>query len=145
MLGVSLLVVHLLRPLPIVLIAPRWLSMLAALVAVAGLGLGLSALAPMRHSFRVAPAPRQDAYLVRHGVYRRLRHPMYTAVLLLVAAVSLHQPDWGVLIVAAANVVFYLAKAGYEEGLLRARYADYADYQRGTWGVIPGRGRARGE
>ena len=34
-------------------------------------------------------------------------------------------------------------KARYEEGLLRARYPEYPDYQRRSWGVVPGWGRRR--
>ena len=107
------------------------LVLTAALVA----GAALIALWP---SFRVAPTPKHDAVLIQHGVYRRLRHPMYTSVLLLLTAMSLHQPSVAVLLVAGLNATFYLAKARYEESLLLAHYPGYAAYRAKTWGVVPG-------
>lgn len=111
---------------------------LALLLAGAAAGIGGAALLALRPVFRVAPTPRHDGVLVTHGIYRWLRHPMYNAVLLVVAAVALHRPDPWVLAAAGANVVFYSTKARYEEGLLRAHYPDYEAYRRRTLGVLPG-------
>lgn len=111
---------------------------LAAIAGTLALGVGLAALVSMRSSFRIVPTPRHDATLIQHGIYRRLRHPMYTSVLLLLTAISLHQPSAAVLLVAGINVVFYLAKARYEESLLLAHYPGYAQYRARTWGVVPG-------
>lgn len=103
-----------------------------------GVGLGLGALWALRRSFRVAPTPRNDGVLVTDGIYRRFRHPMYTAVLLLIAGCTLVRPDLPVLGLAVANLALYVGKARYEEGLLLAHYPDYAAYRRRTLGVLPG-------
>ena len=113
----------------------NWPALVLAGIAA---GIGVAALLALRPVFRVAPTPRRDGILVTHGIYRWLRHPMYNAVLLVVAAVALHRPDPWVLAAAGANVVFYLTKARYEEGLLRAHYPDYEAYRRRTLGVLPG-------
>ncbi len=113
-------------------------TVLAALAGALAVGVGLAALVSMRRSFRIVPTPRHDAVLIQHGVYRRLRHPMYTSVLLLLTAISLHHPSVAVLIVAGINGVFYLGKARYEESLLLAHYPAYAQYRARTWGVVPG-------
>lgn len=110
----------------------------ALLLWAAAAALGLNALWNLRNVFRVAPTPRTDGVLVEAGVYRRLRHPMYTAVVLVVAGIAVTRPDAAVLAVAGANLVFYLAKARYEEGLLLARFPGYAAYRRRTIGVVPG-------
>lgn len=111
---------------------------LAALAGTLAMGVGLAALVSMRNSFRIVPTPRHDAVLIQHGVYRRLRHPMYTSVLLLLIAISLHHPSVAVLLVAGINAAFYLGKARYEESLLLAHYPAYAQYRARTWGVVPG-------
>lgn len=121
-------------PLP----AATWRTCLVALLAVGAAAIGVSALVSLRPSFRIAPTPRSDAVLIQHGVYRRLRHPMYTSVSMLVTAITLHHPSVGVIAVAAVNLAFYLAKARYEESLLQRRYPDYARYRARTWGVVPG-------
>lgn len=114
-----------------------WHVISAVCLTLAG-GIGVAALWQLRHSFRVAPTPRRDGRLVTDGIYRWLRHPMYTAVVLVASGLALVRPDPTVLGAAAANLAFYLAKARYEEGLLLAHYPDYAAYRKRTLGVLPG-------
>jgi protein-S-isoprenylcysteine O-methyltransferase Ste14 len=102
-------------------------SLLLALVAFRDLGAAL----------RVRPAPRAGARLVDRGVYRILRHPMYTSVALVGAGLAFREATWSVALAAAAVVVFYLAKARHEESLLLATYPEYAEYRRRTFGVLP--------
>jgi protein-S-isoprenylcysteine O-methyltransferase Ste14 len=61
----------------------------AVLALAAGGGLGLWALRANRPgNFHIRPTPHPQGRLVRHGPYRWLRHPMYTAVLLAGAAAA---------------------------------------------------------
>lgn len=101
-------------------------------------GIGATAAWQLRRSFRVAPTPRGDGRLITHGIYGRLRHPMYTSVVLVVVGLAFVRPDAAVLASVAANLAFYLGKARYEEGLLLAHYPEYAAYRRRTMGVLPG-------
>jgi protein-S-isoprenylcysteine O-methyltransferase Ste14 len=103
-----------------------------------GATLGATALLQMRRHLRVLPTPRDDAPLLRTGVYGRWRHPMYSAVLSLVAAMSLHHPSPAVLAVGGLNVALYVLKARYEEGLLLRHYPAYGEHRSRTWGLFPG-------
>lgn len=102
-----------------------------------GLGIAFRAFRDLGASFRVAPEPRDGAVLVAHGIYAVLRHPMYTAVILLAGGLVLLRPGLLVGLAAAALTGFYLCKARYEESCLRRRYPDYGDHVRRTFGVIP--------
>ena len=108
----------------------------AALLAFA-IGIVGKAYFDLGHSFRVHPRPKDSAVLIRSGIYRRLRHPMYSAALVCCVAIAIRSGAAAQVGVCAANIIFYLLKARYEEGLLRSRYADYADYMRTSWGVVP--------
>ena len=119
-----------LLPTPVMLAAPAFLAAAAILVAAAVAAVG-------RH-LRVQPAPGPAAPLVTHGVYRRFRHPMYTAVVLAVGGLFLLRSTLLVGVVAAVIVGFLHLKARYEEVLLAAHHPDYAAYRRRTWGIIPG-------
>ena len=119
------------------------MSTIALGLGVCAILLGAVALLQMRNSFRVKPTPRPDATLVREGIYRHLRHPMYSAVLGICAAITLHHRTVAVLAMALLNLVFYVLKARYEEGRLDAHYASYAAYRARSWGLIPGWGRDR--
>ena len=113
--------------------SPLCLPLLAAAAA-----LGLWALAANRPgNFNIRPDPKEGGVLVRHGPYRHVRHPMYLAVLLFGAGVTVGFADawrWAVLGLLAAVLHF---KARYEERALAARYPDYANYARRTPALIP--------
>lgn len=107
-----------------------------ALVAL-GVTLATVAFLNLRASFRVSPEPRTDAVLVTRGIYRFLRHPMYTSVVLVTAGLFLTKPTANMGISAAAIVIFFLIKARYEEKKLRERYAGYGEYAARSFGVLP--------
>jgi protein-S-isoprenylcysteine O-methyltransferase Ste14 len=75
-----------------------------------------------RRNFTIMPDPREGNTLSQAGIYRFLRHPMYTAVLLCGVAVSFGAPSvWRWLALAVCLVVLLL-KVHFEEGLLTPRH-----------------------
>lgn len=116
---------------------PGWLSAAAAaivavgvaVVAVAAIGLG-SALTP-------TPVPRSGAELTTAGLYRLVRHPIYTGVLLIVAGITLHSANAITVLVAAATWGFFVVKSRFEERHLSSVYPGYGAYAETTPRLIP--------
>lgn len=103
-------------------------------VAAAGLALGMWSVWSLGAAFSPFPEPLPGAVLVDHGPYRRMRHPIYSAVVLAMAgsAAALSSPAG--LAVTAVAALFFWFKAGYEERRLRLLvpgYSSYADRVRG--------------
>jgi len=88
-------------------------------------------------NFNVRPAPRPGARLVRHGPYRWIRHPMYSAVLLCGAACAWAAGVPSAWLCAAALLAVLAAKALLEERWMRQEHAGYAAYSAGTWRFVP--------
>jgi methyltransferase (TIGR00027 family) len=109
-------------------------------VCLAGLALLLVSVFTLRRVIQVAPAPRAGGHLVEAGVYRYLRHPIYTAMVLLVAGLWLRRPTASVAVAGAAVIASLLIKARYEEALLAKQYAEYPRYRARTRGVLLTRG-----
>ena len=85
------------------------------------------------------PEPTTDGVLVTSGVFRWIRHPLYTANIVLILGIALHQESIAGLAVAALAAGFFWMKAGYEEIRLSLRYPAYRDYMRSTSGrLVPG-------
>ena len=125
------------------LVSPVVVRWGGGLLCAAGLLMMAAALATMGRVMQVSPMPKDDGQLVTRGIYRHLRHPMYTAIVLVVIGLALRQPSLVVTAAGIALIVLLLAKARFEETLLIARYPGYAEYRHHTWGLIPGTGRAK--
>ena len=82
---------------------------------------------------------KTDHELVRTGPYRKLRHPIYTAMLGMCVGTALIDGHVHALVGLALVVVAYWRKVHMEEANLREAFGvRYNDYRRATWGCIPG-------
>ena len=88
-------------------------------------------------NFTIMPDPRTGNTLSKRGIYRFVRHPMYTAVLLCGAAVSFGEPSlWRWSALAICTLVL-LTKIHYEERQLTARHPDYPAVMNGIARLVP--------
>lgn len=108
---------------------------------VAGLAVASVALLHLGEAVTPLPEPRPGAELVATGLYRWVRHPVYSGVLLTAVGWTLVFPSEWTAVVTVALLLLLTAKSGYEERLLRTRYAGYADYARRTPRFVPRPGR----
>lgn len=84
--------------------------------------------ASLRRSLTVVPIPKEEGQLSTTGLYRYVRHPMYSSVLLLALGISLNSGSAiKYLLTLSLCVLFYL-KSVYEEKYLRLKYPNYAEY-----------------
>jgi protein-S-isoprenylcysteine O-methyltransferase Ste14 len=112
----------------------RAAAVLLAALGVAFLAAGTRALGP---ALTALPAPRPGARLVRHGIYRWVRHPIYTGVILLAGGWAVFRGSTAHLVLAGVVAAFFGAKASWEERWLARQYPDYDDYRRRTRRFLP--------
>lgn len=84
------------------------------------------------------PKPKEDGRLVRHGLYARVRHPVYAGVILLAFGWSLATASTSRLLLAAALIAFFDAKANREEAWLLQKFPEYAAYRAEVEKLLPG-------
>ena len=83
---------------------------------------------------------REDHRLVSHGVYRRVRHPMYAALFLYSVGQLLALPNWlaGPSYLVTFGILFAL-RVRAEEGMMLEEFgAGYAAYMAGTKRLMQG-------
>jgi protein-S-isoprenylcysteine O-methyltransferase len=117
-----------------------WILAISALMLVSGLALRLTAILTLRRFFTTRVTIRPDHRIVRHGVYRRLRHPSYTGLLMAFFAMGFVQGNWlsflGLMAPVTAAVLYRIA---VEERALRENFGEaYAEYSRQTRRLVPG-------
>lgn len=117
------------RPAAVLVVAGILFFSGLGLVAFSALGLG-TALTP-------SPVPTSTGQLTTSGLYRFVRHPIYTGVLTAVAGITLRSGNWVHVAIAIATYVYFDRKAAWEEQRLRETYSDYDDYATRTPKFIP--------
>jgi protein-S-isoprenylcysteine O-methyltransferase Ste14 len=123
----------------------RWLPAapyLAPLGLALQAGCGLLGAWARRHlgrNWSGAITAKVDHQLVRSGPYRRLRHPIYTAMLGMFLGTALVSGRLHGVVALALISFAYARKIPLEERNLRQVFgAAYDDYRRESWAVIPG-------
>ncbi len=112
----------------------------ATLLLAGGLALRWVAIITLGRLFTVDVAVHRDHALVDGGVYRHLRHPSYTGILLAFAGLGLYIGNW--LAVGALTLPLwaaFLRRIRQEEAALLAGLGEpYAAYCRRTRRLLPG-------
>jgi len=82
---------------------------------------------------------RKDHQLIRQGVYRSIRHPMYVAIFLFGVAQALMLQNWVAGLSALVTFVpLYFVRTPREERMMRDWFGEeYQDYVRQTGRIIP--------
>jgi protein-S-isoprenylcysteine O-methyltransferase Ste14 len=83
---------------------------------------------------------RQDHRLITEGVYRHVRHPMYTAFWLWAVAQALLLPNWvaGLSGLLGFGILYFLRVSQEEQLMLDTFGDDYRAYMARTKRLIPG-------
>jgi protein-S-isoprenylcysteine O-methyltransferase Ste14 len=82
---------------------------------------------------------REQHRLITHGVYRRIRHPMYAALLLYSVGQALVIPNWvaGPSYLVAFAILFVFRVHAEERMMLEQFGDDYAAYMARTYRLVP--------
>ena len=99
-----------------------------AILFIVGGYFGLAGVIVLGRNRTPYPQPRADSELVQRGIYARVRHPLYTSVMLASFGWALIWQSGSSLLAALALVPFFHAKARGEERWLREKFPDYTDY-----------------
>lgn len=112
-------------------------AVLASSVVLVGVVVAVAGGLRLGKTLTPLPIPKDDGELITTGIYRFIRHPIYSGVLL----ASLGIVIWGA---SVAHVIGWLAllgvlfvKATLEEKMLKERYSHDRDYQETTGRLLP--------
>jgi len=102
-----------------------------AILAAGSVALLLLARLQLGKSFSVTP---QAKGLVTHGLYSRIRNPMYVFLDLALVGVALATDSWYPLLPLIILVPLQVRNSGREARLLQEKFgAAYSEYRRSTW------------
>lgn len=97
----------------------------------------LASASSLRGSLTPMPLPKVGGKMTSKGLYRYVRHPMYTSVLLFALGIASYYGDLYKYILVGSLCVLFFFKSSYEEKFLVKTYPGYAEYAKVTPRFIP--------
>lgn len=116
---------------------PVWVVITASLLFLIGYMLYAEVLRENAYLSRTVEV-QDDQQLIDTGLYSVVRHPMYTATLLMFLSMPLILGSWWVLLIFFIYPILIIKRIQNEEQVLREGLKGYNDYQqRVRWRLIP--------
>ncbi|MEM7207933.1 MAG: protein-S-isoprenylcysteine O-methyltransferase [Pseudomonadota bacterium] len=118
---------------------PLWLSMIGAIVLVFGLWLFWRSHADLGRNWSVSLEIREGHTLISEGVYKSVRHPMYSAIFFIFVSQALLIHNWiaGIGGIASFTLMYFI-RVPREEAMMREQFGDeYLEYSRTTGRIFP--------
>ncbi len=116
---------------------------IGSLLFFAGVGLGLWSAVYLGRGLTPSPLPNGSTELVVKGPYGIVRHPMYTAVMLLSIGISFKSGSIGVVLATIGLIALFTVKARWEEAQLSLAFPGYRRYMEEKGRFVPGVGKRR--
>ncbi len=108
-----------------------------AVLFVVGAYFGIAGVLVLGRNRTPFPEPRANSELIQHGIYARVRHPLYTSVMLASLGWALLWQSGAAFLAALTLLPFFHAKARREERSLTQTFSHYADYARRVPRFLP--------
>ena len=125
---------------PTAFLAGRWLAYVCLGLLALGLAIRWSAIYTLGRSFSANVAIHSTQKLNQSGLFRWMRHPSYTGVMLIFVAMGLATRNWlGLAIIVVLPMAALLYRIHVEEVALAGAFgAEYVEYSQKTKRLIPG-------
>ncbi|HKG54992.1 MAG TPA: isoprenylcysteine carboxylmethyltransferase family protein [Anaerolineales bacterium] len=118
---------------------PDWLRWAGVALTLAGFALLQWAQVTLGKSWSDTPRMMNEQALITSGPYQFIRHPIYTAFILILGSVLLISANWFIGLAWLSMTVLEVAsRVGFEESLMLEYFGDqYRDYMQKTGRLLP--------
>jgi protein-S-isoprenylcysteine O-methyltransferase Ste14 len=83
------------------------------------------------------PSPKQNSELIKTGVYKIIRHPIYTGLIMTTFFYALYSHSLLKIVIAIILFILFYFKSKYEEILLCDKFPEYYNYSKNTYRFFP--------
>jgi len=107
------------------------------LLAIFGAIIIILALLQLNKNLSPFPSPKNNTALLQNGLYKYIRHPIYTGIILFFTGYSVYQNSFYKLGISMLLLVLFYFKSNYEEQRLGQKFPDYKLYKSKTEKFFP--------
>lgn len=83
------------------------------------------------------PSPKFNTSLIKSGVYKFIRHPIYTGIILASFGYGLYTDSFYKILISIGLYILFYFKSEYEEERLTKKFSDYIVYKKSTGRFFP--------
>jgi protein-S-isoprenylcysteine O-methyltransferase Ste14 len=116
---------------------PRMLTILCGVTTIIGLAVMVIGATGLGRGLTATPLPNAHAQLRTGGLYRFVRHPIYSGLILTMASFTVASGSALRLLTLGVLILLLTMKARWEETRLARRFDGYADYAARTPRFVP--------
>lgn len=120
--------------------SPNWSRIAGMILLCVGVALRWAAILSLGSAFSANVAIRPDQQLKQNGLYRYVRHPSYSGLLLILVALGIQSGDWlslSILLIPTTAALLYRISVE-EAALYQAFGVRYREYSQTTRRLLPG-------
>lgn len=116
---------------------PKEITTTGLICSLLGAVILVLALLQLNKNLSPFPTPKSNAELIKNGLYKYIRHPIYTGILIMLFGNAIRQESLFKLLITFILLMLFLYKTSYEEKRLENKYADYKAYKKNTGRFFP--------
>ena len=113
------------------------IKMIGLVISIFGLLIVIISILQLNKNLTPFPTPKNNSVLLQNGLYKLVRHPIYTGLIYLFSGYSLYQDSLYKLIISFFLVILFHYKTRYEERLLQKKFSEYNLYKSKTGKFFP--------
>lgn len=112
-------------------------ALIGTLIEIVGGVLLILGFMHLKDSLKITPEPKENAQFVNTGIYKYIRHPIYSGLIFFGAGQVVSKWTLTILIAFIVLVADLVAKYRYEDSLLIKVYPGADEYQRKVGALLP--------
>ncbi len=116
---------------------PDWLVGVGSVLVWVGLVILALSIFKLGGSLTASPIPKNDSVLKTDGLYKWMRHPIYTGLIATALGLAIEAESLLAILVALVLIALLNYKAKWEETFLLERYPEYRSYMSKTGRFVP--------
>ena len=116
---------------------PLFLIFLLVFTGIIGLAIIIIAFFQLNKNLSPFPTPKEDASLLTSGVFKWMRHPIYTGILFIIFSTAVFQGSGYRLLISFLILILFHFKSRYEEKKLAEKFPEYEIYKMNTGKFLP--------